>query len=62
MEEWMPSLKEPINGVTWLATKQVKNAYFINMNGQDPDYQFSDKGEYAWVNSIVILHLVIIVK
>lgn len=49
MEERMPSLKEPINGVTWLASKQVKNAYFINMNGQDPDYQFSDKGQYTWV-------------
>jgi predicted phosphodiesterase len=49
MEEWMPSLKEPINGVTWLSSKQVKNAYFINMNGQDLNYQFTDKGQYAWV-------------
>ena len=49
MEEWMPSLREPKNGVTWISSKQVKNAYFINMNGQDLDYQFSDKGQYAWV-------------
>ena len=49
MENWMPSLKEAKNGATWLSSKQVKNAYFINMNGQDLDYQFSDKGQYAWV-------------
>ncbi|MGZ5470454.1 MAG: metallophosphoesterase [Nitrososphaeraceae archaeon] len=49
MENWMPSLKEAKNGAIWLSSKQVKNAYFINMNGQDLDYQFSDKGQYAWV-------------
>ena len=51
MENWMPSLKETKNGAAWLSSKQVKNAYFINMNGQDLDYQFRDKGQYAWVKN-----------
>ena len=62
MENWMPSLKETKNGAAWLSSKQVKNAYFINMNGQDLDYQYilRNKTQGIFISLFLMQHKLIL--